>query len=75
MSADFEYAMSQLQESYRGGLKAFADWCEKTWVFEIGKEKWPHGDEYPGDEYVKAYNAGIESIQGALNCFLDDMWG
>jgi hypothetical protein len=70
---EFENAKSLLDDALRSALKSFADWTAEQWLMEEGKDKWPHAEEYPGDEYLKAFNDGLRTVPDALTCFLDEM--
>jgi hypothetical protein len=73
-SAEFQSALDTLQTALTDSLKAFAEWYAREWPFKETEEEWRRtcGEPYPGDEWVKAYNAGVASVLGALDCFLED---
>ncbi len=70
----FHAAQDVLLTAYTEGLKAFAEWYAREWPFKETEEEWrrTYAEPYPGEEWVKAYNAGVASVLGALDCFLDD---
>lgn len=59
------------EASYKKCLRDFVDWVDKNWRMEA-KEKWPNIDPYPGDDYRNGYEAALESLIGALECYLDE---
>jgi hypothetical protein len=70
---DMEYAISYIHEGFKGALRHFAKWFSGSWKYG-GKEQWErtYAEPYPGDEYIKGYNDGVEAIHVAMDCFLDE---
>lgn len=74
-AAEYQNAMNSLQEAYKDSLRSFANYFEKHWQFE-GEKEWKkaYADPYPGDEWVKAHNTGVQAVQIALEVFLDELY-
>jgi hypothetical protein len=72
--ARFQTARFDLEAILTGALQAFAAWHAREGQFREGAESWAgtYGEPYPGDEWVAAYNAGVTSVLGSLDCFLED---
>ena len=65
-------AILDLNEAYRNGLRAFTKWCGEHW--KIGPNDTEIRTEH-GPAYVKGFNAGIEAVDAALDCFLEEWCG
>ncbi len=61
---DFEIA-------YKKCIHDFVEWVEKNWHLE-SKEKWPNFEPYPGDDYRNGYEAALEGLGGAVECYFDE---
>jgi hypothetical protein len=74
-AVEFQAAIEGIEAAYRDALRAFADWFEMNWQHQ-GREKWEqsYAEPYPGDEYIEGHNAGVRSVQIALDAFLDDVY-
>ena len=53
-------------------LSAFATWCEKEW--SLTKEMAKNDPELRAvsDDYIKGYNAALEALPLALECYRDE---
>lgn len=73
-NSPFEHARDALEQALRDSLRAFAEWYAREWPFRETEAEWrkTYAEPYPGDEWVKAYNAGVEAVLGALDAFLDE---
>ena len=71
-SAEYQAAVRALQDNYKAGIRAFAEWFAKNW--QISPEEWAKsfGEPLPAEAWLKGYNAGVESVLGALDSFLGD---
>jgi hypothetical protein len=71
---DAEYLshIADLEVAYKGGVRAFAAWFMEYW--KISREQWikDYAEEPPSDEYIKGFNAGVESVDIALDQFFDE---
>jgi len=69
---EYHSAIFDLEETYRQGVRAFAKWFSETWT--MTREEWikAFDDPPPSDDYFKGFNAGVESVSGALDQFLDE---
>jgi hypothetical protein len=74
-AAEFQAAIEGIEQAYRDALRAFTDWFEKNWQHE-GREQWErsYAEPYPGYVYVDGHNAGVRSVQIALDAFLDEVY-
>lgn len=64
----FEPALTTLNESFQSGLKSFAVWMAKDWKMpetEVEWKKQGSSDPWPCEEWVRAYNACVASVEGA----------
>lgn len=71
--ADFQQALTDLEDSYRRGIRAFAEWFAKEW--QITPEQWGREFAEPapgGPEWFAGHNAGVEGALVAVDHFLDD---
>ncbi len=71
--AEFQSALNAIEDEYRRGIKAFAQWYSQEW--RLTKEQWEreYADPLPGGpEWFKGYNAGIEAVLMACDQFLDE---
>jgi hypothetical protein len=71
-AAEYLSHLGELEVAYKGGLRAFAAWFTDGW--KITREQWlkDYDEDPPSDEYIKGFNAGVESINSALDAFLDE---
>jgi hypothetical protein len=69
---EFQFALNELEESYRAGLRAFVSWAQKSWCHDT-KEQWCHEEPWPGEDFESGFNRAITSLDLALDVFLDEM--
>jgi len=58
-------------EAHKALLLDFLDWVEKNWTLEPS-DKWPHLEPIPSEEYRNGYNAAIEGLKGAFDCYYEE---
>lgn len=71
--AEFQQAVTDLDDCYRRGVRAFAVWFAKEW--QITPEQWRHdyAEEPPGgEEWFRGHNTGVEGALMAVDQFLDE---
>jgi len=62
----------QVAELFRLKIEEFADWCAENWtVTEIEAKADNIIDAKPAG-YREGYNAAVEGLRGAVECFLED---
>lgn len=73
MTAEYESALDKLRDAHNETLREFQRYFINNWKFE-GKEQWQkdYAEPYPGDDWIKGYNTGIEAIAQALDCYLEE---
>jgi hypothetical protein len=72
-TAEYQDAVAALEESYKAGVRAFAEWFAKEWT--LTPEQWAkaYADPPPGGpDWFKGHNAGVESVLLALDSFFGD---
>ena len=69
---EYQQAITDMNETFKSGVKAFAKWFAASW--KISHDEWVKSYEEPppSAEYIKGYNAGVESIEAAVDSFLGD---
>ena len=75
MSGEYSDALSSLETALREALKAYVDWHVESW--KMTREQWLKEctNELPTGDYFDGYNAGVESVVGSLEMFLEDRHG
>lgn len=68
---DFNQALMDLQDSYKKGLRNFAEWLKANWLHET-EDKWPHAEPFPGKDFAEGFNNAISTIDMALDCYMED---
>jgi len=70
----FSSIWSEMQEVHERGLRAFAYWMHCHWKMEASRDRWEreNQDPYPGDDYVNAYNAGVEAALSAVDFYIEE---
>ena len=71
--AEFQQALTDLEDTLRRGIRAFAEWYVKEW--QITPEQWQreYADPLPGGaEWFAGHNAGVEAVLIACDQFLDE---
>jgi len=69
--AEFQQAIQSLEEAYRSGMNGFIAWLQKNWRYDT-KKKRPNAEPWPGKDVERGWNTAIDSMDGALACFLDE---
>ena len=71
--AEFQQALTDLEDVLRRGIKAFAEWYSNEW--RLTAEQWAreYADPAPGGpEWFAGYNAGVAAVLMGCNQFLDE---
>jgi hypothetical protein len=71
-AAEYQNAFSEIEDAHKRSIKAFASWFAKNW--KITREEWveAYAEAAPSDEWFNGHNAGVESIDVALDSFFGD---
>jgi len=69
MSANFR---SAAEEIFRAALEDFAEWMAKNWQTTADEASQLCEESSSPEEYARGYNAGVESVPQALECWLDE---
>lgn len=69
---EYQAAVAAIEEAHKTALRAFAEWFAREW--KITREQWRKNfaDPLPEGDWFDGYNAGVESVKGALDAFLGD---
>lgn len=70
--AEYQQAITDLNETFKVGVRAFAKYFVTEWL--IDRKGWEnsYSEPWPGDEYMKGFNAGVEAAESACDSFLGD---
>lgn len=72
--SDFEdNAIDLMLQAHKDGMIKFFEWCEANWKHDA-KEEWKNREPYPHEQYVKGWNAAIEGLRAAFDCYADEHW-
>jgi hypothetical protein len=71
-ASEYQQAITDLNETFKTGIKAFAKWYAASW--KISRQEWVKALESkpPSDEYIEGFNAGVDAIEVAADSFLGD---
>ncbi len=72
MSDEFQSGLEKIEDSYRIGIRAFAEWFAESW--KISREEWERDyvEKAPSEEWFSGHNAGVEGVLMAADAFLDE---
>ncbi|OWK35166.1 hypothetical protein FRUB_10008 [Fimbriiglobus ruber] len=73
-ASEYQHALDQLQGAFEKALHGFTEWFAKEWLLE-DEEKWKRAykDPFPGEEFRRGFNAGVESAGMALKVYMDEV--
>lgn len=73
-AVEFSDCLSNLEQAMRDALKAFAAYHASD--AKITREQWSKwfDGEVPSQEYIDGFNAGVESVLGSVETFLEEFW-
>lgn len=66
-------AIDDIIEAHKNLVLNFIEWIEKNWTLEPA-DKWPHLEPIPSEEYRNGYNAAIEGLGGAFECYFEGIF-
>ena len=68
-------SVSRLNEVLFEALEAFATWVAQEWKMPNTEAEWAKTftEPWPGQAWIDAYHADIESVPDALKAFLGDL--
>lgn len=71
-AAEYQQVVTDLNDLYRQGIRAFAKWVGENW--QVSRDEWvkSYDSPPPSAEYIKGFNAGVEAVDAAADAFLDD---
>lgn len=66
-------ALQQIEEAYREGIRAFAQWFAKNW--QQSREEWIReiSEEPPSQEWFDGRAAGVESAVDAVEFYFGEV--
>lgn len=65
---EYTYGLRLLEEAYKASMQEFIKWVETNWKLTDKDKK----DLDFNDDYKSGYNAAIDGLQGAFQCFADE---
>ena len=71
-AGEYQQAITDLNETFKVGIRAFAKWYVASW--KISREEWvkSYDSKPPSDQYIEGFNAGVDAIESAADSFLGD---
>lgn len=71
-AAEYQQALTDLEDNFKSGIRAFAEWFAKEWV--TSPEQWRKAFEepVPSDDWFRGHNTGVEGVLMALDTFFDE---
>jgi hypothetical protein len=69
-AAEYQQAITDLNEAFKTGMRAFAKWCAENW--KLDERDLAESREPLSVEYMKGWNAGMEGVDAALDSFLEE---
>lgn len=70
---EFMQAVTDLEDAYRRGIRAFAEWFSKEGIVTLEQWKRECQDAPPGGpEWFDGHNNGVESVMMMVDLFLDE---
>ncbi|XUP59941.1 hypothetical protein FS819_023280 [Allorhizobium sp. Av2] len=67
--ASLEHHVSEL---CRAEMKKFAAWCAQNWTVTPDQARADNFFDGKPEGYLEGYNAAIEGLSGAIDCFLEE---
>lgn len=65
-------SFNKIEEAHRESVNDFLEWVEKNWTLEPD-DKWPNAEPKPHPEYRNGYNAALEGMKMAFECYMDEV--
>lgn len=73
-SDEYDSALFEIEEAYRQALRAFAKYFRETWKATPAEWEKAFEGPVPSDDWFSGFNAGVDSIDGALDTFLEEFY-
>lgn len=66
-------ALGNIEEAYRDGIRAFADWVAANWG--MTREEWVKSiaEPPPPEEWFNGHKSALETIPDAVKVFLEEV--
>lgn len=67
-SDEYQQAITDLNDSFRAGIRAFAKWAAENWRIDDADAQ----EQGHPKEYQRGWNAGMEGVDAAADSFLEE---